>query len=154
MFTSTAKFSDAGELALRCEEGEKTHTYCDTRGIQTIGVGHTHNAPSHVPFFTGSIWTQAMIDAVFRADLAPIITAANRDLTAPVSQCQFDALISLEYNIGMGGLRSSHVVNVINHHGVDAVTETDFLAWAHPSQLKGRREREWAMFSRGVYRTA
>lgn len=154
LFRSTALCSQKGVIALRCEEGEEMHAYPDTRGILTIGVGHTLHAPSGVMFNANSVWSQETIDRVFALDLKPFVQAANDDLHVPVSQQQFDAIVSLEFNIGMAGLRKSHVIQVINAHGPAAVTEADFLAWAHPSELKGRRLREWAMYSKGIYRAA
>lgn len=152
MFISTGVPSEKGYTAAECEEGRRLKAYLDSRGIPTIGVGHTNNAPSGHSFRIGDVWTAAKVDAVYKEDSAAFVKALNRDLSVAVTQQQFDALFSLEMNIGMGGLRGSHIVDVINHHGTGAVTMHDFLAWAHPSELKGRRMREWEMWSRGIYR--
>jgi lysozyme len=63
----------------------------------TIGWGST--GPDIVP---GLKWTQAQCDARYARDLAKFEDGVNRLLgSAPTSQAQFNALVSLAYNIGL-----------------------------------------------------
>lgn len=63
----------------------------------TIGRGAT--GPGIGP---GVTWTQQQADDRFLADLAKFEDGVSRLLgTAPTSQVQFDALVSLAYNIGL-----------------------------------------------------
>lgn len=63
----------------------------------TIGWGAT--GPGIGP---GVKWTQEQADARFLADLAKFEDGVTRLIgSAPTSQCQFDALVSLAYNIGL-----------------------------------------------------
>lgn len=59
----------------------------------------------------GTVWTQEQADARFAADLAKFergVAAAVGD--APTTQDQFDALVSLFYNIGIGAGTGSTVI--------------------------------------------
>lgn len=151
-FVSTASVSDRGWRALEIEEGCRLKTYLDSRGIPTIGIGHTMNAPSKIAFDQNTVWTKEFADHVFRLDSSYFVFSLNRMLHRVCTQQQFDAMFSMEFNIGMGGMKTSHLISDFNKFGPDLVTEKDFLAWAHPPELRGRREREWAMFSHGAYR--
>lgn len=63
----------------------------------TIGWGATGPGIAR-----GVVWTQAQADERFRADLAKFEAGVNRLLGgAPTTQHQFDALVSLAYNIGL-----------------------------------------------------
>ena len=63
----------------------------------TIGWGATGPGISR-----GVKWTQAQADARFAQDLAKFEDGVTRLLTgAPTTQAQFDALVSLAYNIGL-----------------------------------------------------
>lgn len=59
----------------------------------------------------GTVWTQAQADARFAADLAKFAAKVEALLgDAPTDQSQFDALVSLAYNIGAEALRKSTVL--------------------------------------------
>ena len=63
----------------------------------TIGYGAT--GPGIGP---GVVWTQEQADARFLSDLAKFEDGVTRLIgSAPTTQCQFDALVSLAYNIGL-----------------------------------------------------
>jgi lysozyme len=47
------------------EEGRRAEAYLDTRGVVTIGIGHTEPGLQ-----LGTIWNGAMIDMTFDADVA------------------------------------------------------------------------------------
>ena len=47
--------------------------------------------------------TEAQCDALLAADLAPVEAVIGR-VKVPVTQNEFDALVSLGFNIGIGGL--------------------------------------------------
>jgi lysozyme len=59
----------------------------------------------------GTVWTQAQADARFAADLAEFAAKVEALIgDAPTDQSQFDALVSLAYNIGTEALRKSTVL--------------------------------------------
>lgn len=136
--------SAAGRWALERREGCKLHAYQDTVGVWTIGYGHTSNGvPPNVT--SGLVITQAQADAIFAADLTKFVAAVNQQLQVQVPQNAFDALVSVEYNIGMRALAKSTIIKRLN--AGDAVGAGNaFLMWEHPPELKGRREDERRQF--------
>ena len=69
----------------------------------TIGWGSTGK-----DIFKGVKWTQAQADARFTATVATFEAGLSNLLGAsPTSQCQFDGMLCLAYNIGLGNFGSS-----------------------------------------------
>lgn len=138
------KMSHAGLAALTQREGVRLHAYADSRGIPTIGVGHTSmGGPPHVYF--GMTVTMEQAYQILAADLAPVEAAINSAVTVPISQNAFDALCSLTFNIGIGGFRGSSVLRQLNQKRYSEAAD-DFLMWDHPPELIGRRRAERTQF--------
>lgn len=137
----------AAAALIHGEEGCVLHTYPDSRGIPTIGWGHT--GPEVVP---GLVWTQAQADAAFAQDVAQKSEAAiNAHVTVPLTQGQFDALCSLVYNIGGGAFASSTLCRALNASDWQGA-HTHISDWKragdHPDQLLTRRTHEMWLFAR------
>lgn len=112
----------------------------------TIGYGDT--GPSVVP---GLIITQAEAERRFAARLAKEFEpGVMKAVTADVTQAQFDAMVSLAYNIGLANFRSSTLVKMVN--AGDALGAADqFLRWDKANKkpmlgLKRRRTAERSLF--------
>lgn len=92
-----------GETLIKEFESCKLTAYRDQRGIWTCGWGATGpdiSARTH--------WTQEQADTRFDRDVEVRAKQLTEYLDeAPTTQNQFDALLSLGYNIGMGALKSS-----------------------------------------------
>jgi len=50
--------------------------------------------------------------ALFMQDLSPFVDGVNARITADLSQNQFDALVILAFNIGLGNFASSSVLKL------------------------------------------
>ncbi len=98
--------SAAGRELIGRNEGDKLAAYRDSVGVWTIGKGDT--GPDVVE---GLTITQDESDTRFANRLArefePAVSKAIGD--APTTQGQFDAMVSLSYNIGTGGFAKSSV---------------------------------------------
>ena len=80
-------------------EGLRLNAYQDSVGVWTIGYGHTKNV---VP---GQIITQAQADDFLRQDVSWAESAVNQYLGhVGLYQHQFDALVSLVFNVGAGAI--------------------------------------------------
>lgn len=120
--------------------------------VPTIGWGTTKGVRM------GMVWTQAQADAAFAADLAEFgAKVAGMLGTAPTTQGQYDAMVSLAYNIGMGdpvrnipGFLTSTVLR--KHKAGDYVGAADaFAMWNKQAGkvlngLTKRRAAERAMY--------
>ena len=103
------KTSDAMRKMIEGWEGLRLEAYPDpaTGGDPwTIGYGHTGPDTAE-----GVVITQEQADALMAHDLARFEEGVAAELgDAPVTQGQFDAMVSLSYNIGLGNFRKSSVL--------------------------------------------
>ncbi|ANI78998.1 lysozyme [Sphingobium sp. EP60837] len=143
------KVDAAGEKLIKSFEGCKLAAYPDpaTGGEPwTIGWGST--GPG---IRKGVIWTQAQADARFSADIvkfAALVAAKIGD--APTTQGQFNACVSLAYNIGMGGFGQSTLLRLHRDGDYDDAVK-QFARWcnANGRRMTGlvrRREAEAKMY--------
>ncbi len=140
----TRTVSPAGRAALMAREGCRLTAYRDSTGVPTIGVGHTGRA-APPPVAMGMTITRAEAEAILSADLAPIAAAVAAVVPAGLTQNQFDACVSLAFNIGARGFEGSTVVRRLAA-GDSAGAADAFLMWSHPPELAGRRRAERAQF--------
>lgn len=102
-----------GLVELAGHEGICLSPYLDSVGVWTIGVGATK---SEIPGLNSShpdITISQAFD-LFKKSIVKYEDAVNKALHVPVLQPQFDALVSICYNIGTGGLKGSTFVKRIN----------------------------------------
>lgn len=136
-------------------EGLRLKAYRDVVGILTIGYGHTSEAGYPV-VRAGDVITEAQADAILTKDLHATEAGVMDMLKAapfPVKQCEFDALVSLAFNIGLRNLRNSSLLRA--YLSGDTRTAADkFLDWKYAggrpvAGLTSRRIRERAWFLYG-----
>lgn len=122
----------------------------------TIGYGHLVKPGED--FSNGITERQAI--ALLRSDIATAERAVQDNITAQMSQAQYDALVSLAYNIGASGFKNSTVVKYINnpdfHSSVYSDLESAWKAWNRSqgkvsNGLINRRQNEWNLYKRGIY---
>lgn len=139
--------SDTGIDLIKQFEGCELEAYPDpaTGGDPwTIGYGHT--GPDVQP---GLVISEDEADALLRKDLAKFERVVSLAVNG-VTQNQFDALVSLVFNIGQGNFRSSTLLRKLSE-GDDAGAADQFLRWnrAAGKIMKGltrRREAERELF--------
>ncbi|WP_341992299.1 lysozyme [Azorhizobium sp. AG788] len=91
----------AFESCLKPVSGRKGFftTYICPAGVLTIAWGHTNDHGRR--FKAGEVWSQAECDAALAQDLATFETSVSTILKdVPLAQHEYDALVSLSYNIG------------------------------------------------------
>lgn len=106
------KLSQRGKDFIKSFEGLELRVYPDpaTGGAPyTAGYGHTGSDVK-----PGMKVTQAMADAWFDKDVQKFESGVSALLTAPTTQPQFDAMVSLAYNIGLGNFKSSTLLKKHN----------------------------------------
>jgi lysozyme len=114
--------SPAGRKLIESFEGCRLTAYQDQRGILTIGYGHTASVK------LGDTCTPQQADEWLTGDLATAEGAVNRLVRVPLAQNQFDALVSLCFNIGQGNFAESTVLRLVNGGSVEGSAEA-FLMW-------------------------
>jgi lysozyme len=93
-------------------EGLRLDAYICPAGVPTIGYGTTKvNGQSiKVP----STITESQANDYLKSDVKSFEQAVNSAVSVPVTQNQFDALVSFTYNLGPGNLRSSTLLKKLN----------------------------------------
>lgn len=132
--------SQEGADLLIAREGKRNRAYRDTKGILTIGVGHT--GPDVTP---NSKWSDEKVMKVFKQDVTWAENAVNLT-THPLKQHQFDALVSFVFNIGASAWHKSTMKKLLQLGNVEAAT-IQFDRWVFPKEITGRRMSEKAQFT-------
>ncbi|MGH7176123.1 MAG: lysozyme [Tepidisphaeraceae bacterium] len=124
----------------------------------TIGWGHT------VGVKKGDTCTREQADEWFLEDLIEKESGVTMLVAVPLDQCEFDALVSFAYNVGLDidedtkaeGLGDSTLLKKLNA-GNRVGAADEFLKWVSPGSsvergLRRRRRAERAMFLGGDWR--
>ena len=143
------KMSPEGRALLAEREGRRLRAYKDSVGVWTIGIGHTSAAGEPVVTPDLAI-TEAECDAIFARDLAAYEAAVNKAIRVHIAQNEFDAMVSLCYNIGQAGFARSTVARRLNAGDRSGAAEA-FLMWNKPAVLLSRRRAERAQFLGSAY---
>jgi lysozyme len=133
--------SQQGIDLLAEREGMRTRAYLDSVGVPTIGIGHT--GPD---VYLGLVWPEETCKAVFARDLAKYEDAVNESLEVEVTQCQFDALVSFTYNVGIYAEAHSTMLRYINEGDFKDV-DAQFDRWHIPRDIISRRNGEREQFA-------
>jgi lysozyme len=149
----------AGAAFIARFEGFSPRLYDDaaTPPNATIGFGHlVHRGPvTGEEELTEVTRKQAL--ALLRDDCAEAAAAVGRLVTRPLTQAQFDALVSFTYNCGAGALAESTLLEKVNAGDFEAVPD-ELARWTRAGPgaplpgLVRRRRAEADLFMHGSYR--
>lgn len=143
------KISDAGLTIIKKFEGFSAKAYQTALGggkydIPTIGWGSTEGVKM------GDVWTVEQAEAALRKEVSKFEDAVNAGVKFTPTQNQFDAMVSLAYNIGAAGFTGSTVLRKANQGDYQGAANA-FNMWvrAQGQTLPGlvsRRAQEAALF--------
>ncbi|CAM3022951.1 lysozyme [Acinetobacter celticus] len=130
-------------------EGLRLKAYDDGVGVWTIGFGTTVY-PNGIRVKKGDTCTEAQAKAYMVYDLKKFESAVNNAVTVPLNQNQFDALVSLTYNIGPSAFSKSTLVKKFNAGDIRGAAE-QFDVWVNAGGkrmqgLVNRRAKEKEVF--------
>lgn len=136
--------SQAAIDLIKAAEGLRLTAYRDSAGILTIGYGSTGGIKS------GQTITREQAEEMLVDDLDEAADAVRKLVTVPLTQGQFDALVSFTFNLGAGRLRDSTLLRLLNQgkYG-EAAAQFRFWVMAGGQTLPGlvkRRAAERALF--------
>ena len=125
-------------------EGCELEAYKCAAGVWTIGYGHIKTAEE------GMVISQSYADELLEGEIVEYEDYVNTAVTAPLSQDQFDALVSWTFNLGNGNLNASTMLKVLNRGEYEEVP-AQMKRWnkAGGKVLEGlirRREAEANLF--------
>jgi len=146
---------------IRHHEGVRTKPYQCPALLWTIGVGHVID-PNHarvplaerkalpIPDGWNRTITMGEVDDILRDDLNRFERGVERYCPVPLTQGQFDALVSFSFNVGLGTLQRSTLRQKVLRGDMEGAAE-ELLKYTIGGGkiLKGlvnRRNDERAMF--------
>jgi GH24 family phage-related lysozyme (muramidase) len=154
--------SPTGLAFIKQHEGLVLYVYDDLResagewnckrpvGTLTIGYGHTADAAGKFDFKCGARIDDLQAEDLLVADLKEVEDQVNAALKRPVTQGQYDAIVSITFNCGRNGLNP--VVSRVNRGQTIAAGRTlrSICTTSKGKRLKGlvnRRNAEYAMWN-------
>jgi lysozyme len=144
------KLDTTGENFIIKEEGMVLHPYKDSAGIPTIGIGCTYYEDGTKVQMTDAPITEERAIQLFRHLATTFEQTVSRSIRLALTQNQFNALVSLCFNIGVGAFSKSTLVKKINGKAPLFEVETWWLVWnkvAGEPILLGRRKREFELYT-------
>lgn len=143
------KLSQKGVDFIKSHEALRLKAYQDSKGVWTIGWGHTKNV------HPGDVITREQAEQFIRDDFAWVERTLNSDLVTGrdkplVTQNEFDALCSLVFNIGSQAYLDSTVRRKIKQ-GDKMAAARAFKMWVYSEHkfvqgLANRRADETRLF--------
>lgn len=137
-------------IDLICDfEGKRFVAYDDGVGIWTIGFGTTVY-PNGIRVRKGDTCTEAQAKVYMQNDLKKFEYTVNSAVNIPLNQNQYDALVSLTYNIGATAFSKSTLVKKLNAGDIRGAAD-QFDVWinAGGKRMQGlvnRRSKEKLLF--------
>ena len=123
-------------LQLRAYKAVSTEKY------YTIGYGHY--GPDVEP---DAEITEAEAERILAEDLADAEVCVSRATAGwNLKQCQFDALVSLAFNVGVSDFQNSTLLKLVKRGAPEDVIRNEFGRWCHSGGrvLKGLQRRRQA----------
>jgi lysozyme len=113
------RLSQAGANLVKSFEGclkkvgpDQYRAYTCPAGVTTIGWGTTGELGHKIS--PGTVWTAKECDDAFLNDMRQFENAVKHAVKVPLTQYQFDALVSFTYNCGQGALQKSTLLKRVN----------------------------------------
>lgn len=128
------ELSQKGKDLIMQFEGLKLSAYQDSVGIWTIGYGNTFYEDG-TAVRKGDIITHNRAIELFNLIVKKFEVGVDELVTSLINQNQFDALVSLAYNIGLGNFKSSSLLKMVNKSPNDTTIYLQFLRW---NKAKGK----------------
>ncbi|HIF6625663.1 TPA: lysozyme [Serratia marcescens] len=143
------KISDDGMALIKRFEGLRLQAYQDSVGVWTIGYGWTQPVAGR-KVGAGMAIDAATAERLLICGVAQFEQGVERLVTAPITQGQFDALVSFAYNLGLRALENSTLLRRLNAGDRQGAAD-QFGRWVNAGGVRldglvARRAAERALF--------
>jgi len=136
------KLDENGYKALHEREGLRLKPYKDTQGIPTIAMGNTYYIDGRKVTMNDKPLTLQQANELAKITADKFALEVDKLVKSKVNQNQFNALVSLTYNIGITGFKNSTVLRKVNIDPNDGKIQDAFMMWTKNKELYGRRASE------------
>lgn len=121
------KTSEKGIELIKSFEGLRQFAYKCPAGVWTIGIGHTGTVNGK-PITSGMKITELMAETLLAIDLQKFENAINKLVKKPLTQSEFDSLVSFVFNIGIGSFQKSSMLKLLNQGNFEEAAK-QFNVW-------------------------
>jgi lysozyme len=136
------KLNKEGHKALHEREGLRLKPYLDTKGVPTIAMGNTYYLNGDRVTMKDKPLTEEQAGILGTLTANKFAVAVDKLITSEVNQNQFNALVSLAYNIGMTGFSNSTVLRLVNKNTNDIKIVDAIAMWRKNEEVRSRRATE------------
>jgi len=136
------QISEHGLKIIKNFEGLSLSAYRDVAGVWTIGYGSTRYHDGRRVKPGDRLASELQADALFKNTLGQYENAVNEYVKVPLTQNQFDALVSFTYNEGTGALKESTLLVKLNEKNYKEAA-AHFLAWDKITDPKTGKKVIW-----------
>ena len=123
------KLNNSGYLLITEFEGFSAKPYLCSAKIPTIGYGSTYYSDNKRVTLLDKEITKVQAFEMFKTIADRFANVVSKLVTSPLNQNQFNALVSLAYNIGTGNFASSTILKKVNKNHNDVSIELEFKKW-------------------------
>lgn len=149
--------SDSAVTNIKKHEGLKLKAYKIGDGKITVGYGHAESIGKSA-FRVGQVISERIAEELLRKDLKDAEDGIKRMFTQwreegvniKVTQGQFDALVSMAYNMGISGLRNTTFIDTLKSGKFEDAAELIKTTKINDDKFPGLRDRrmtEYSMFT-------
>lgn len=140
------KLSQKGLDLIKQFEGLKLKPYLCPANIATVGYGNTYYPDGTKVKVTDPSITKERAEELLKHLVISYEKAVDSFCRDDISQGNFDALVAIAYNIGVGALQKSTLIKKVNKNPKDVTIADEFMKWnkANGIVLKGLTRRRQA----------
>lgn len=145
------KLNQTGYDLIKTFEGLSLKPYKCSANVPTIGYGNTYYENGVKVNMTDAPITKQRADELLKHSADRFASKVANLIKKPITQNQFNALVSFAYNVGSGALASSTLLKLVNVNPNDAMIAKEFLKWNKAGGIKNqglvnRRIKESALY--------
>jgi lysozyme len=157
-YAAGMQMSERGVAELIRHEGFKRQAYPDSGGLWTIGVGHLirpgdgllpqsafkWEAPRGMYIVTDIAAVKAInltdgqVYDLFAPDLGAAENRVRSNVSVPVTQGMYDALVDFSFNVKAGQFETSTLLQLLNSYNYEAAAE-EFPKWIYTTLQDGSK---------------
>jgi len=151
MMRSSSKVSSSGLQFIKDSEALRLRSYKDSGGKWTIGYGHLIKLPEE-QYLLDKIISPDKAQQLLIQDIKLAETTIKNDVLVKLTQNQYDALVSLIFNIGGTAFKGSTMLVTLNKADFTRAAN-EFPKWRFINKkesvgLLARRAKEQSLFLR------
>lgn len=130
---------------IKHHEGVRYEPYQCPAKLWTVGVGHVIGDGKTLPPEWKRKFSTDEVNSILAADLQRFERGVLRYCRGPLTQGQFDALVSFSFNVGLGSLQRSSL-RMKHNRGENEAAAKEFMKWTKgggrvlPGLVKRRKD--------------